>query len=125
MADSLNDISEFVFGSLSINRTEARFSGGTTREQLLVFLKDVRYNGQVYLSDSVSSTLRTNIINKLNTVMDFTYTDVVIRTMRGVDTEIIQDTGGTSLSGDDIWHNTGGTSITGDDVIINVGDGGI
>ena len=86
IADALNDISGLIFGSLSLNRTEARFSGGTTREQLLVFLKAVNYDNQVYLSDSVSSTLRTNIINKLNTITDFTYTDVEIRTMGGIDT---------------------------------------
>lgn len=33
----------------------------------------------------------------------------------------IHDTGGTSLTGDDIWHDTGGTSITGDDIIHDTG----
>ena len=39
------------------------------------------------------------------------------------DDNVILDTGGTSLTGDDIWHDTGGTSLTGDDIIQDTGAG--
>lgn len=39
------------------------------------------------------------------------------------DDNVILDTGGTSLIGDDIWHDTGGTSLSGDDIIQDTGAG--
>ena len=39
------------------------------------------------------------------------------------DDNVILDTGGTSLTGDDIWNDTGGTGVTGDDVINDTGGG--
>ena len=77
----LGEVSGLSYTQLSINRSENRFSGGSTREQLLVFLKDVTYNNDTYLNDSNSSTLRTNIISKLDEMTNFTYTDVEIRSL--------------------------------------------
>jgi len=37
---------------------------------------------------------------------------------------VIQNTGGTSLTGDDIWDDNGGTAVTGDDVIQTIGGEG-
>jgi hypothetical protein len=34
---------------------------------------------------------------------------------------VIQDTGGTALGGDDVWGDTGGTGVSGDDVIQDTG----
>ena len=44
----LRQVTDLSFWVLAINRSETRFSGGTTREQLLIFLKDVIYNGKQY-----------------------------------------------------------------------------
>jgi len=35
--------------------------------------------------------------------------------------DVVQDNGGTELSGSDIWNDNGGTAITGDDVVQDVG----
>jgi len=79
---ALREIDNLDFRYLCINRTEARFSGGTTREQLLIFMKEITYNSNQYLSDSASGTLRTAIIGKLNGITDLTYNDVEIRSTR-------------------------------------------
>lgn len=82
MDENFREISGLAFEYLSINRTEARFSGGTTREQLLIFMKNVTYNSDSYLSSTNSASLRTAINNKLDTVTDLTYVDTEIRTTR-------------------------------------------
>ena len=76
------EISGLEFGFLSINRAENRFSAGSTREQLLIFMKDVIYNSSIYLSDTDSGNLRTALINKLDAITDLTYNDVEIRSTR-------------------------------------------
>jgi hypothetical protein len=80
--EKFREISGLEFWELLINRSECRFSNTTTREQLLIFMKNVVYNGIIFLSDLQSDSLRTAIINKLDTVTDITYTDVVIRTSK-------------------------------------------
>ena len=78
------EITLLTYGFLCINRAENRFSGGTTREQLLIFMKDITYNSDIYLSDTNSAALRTDLINKLATIASITYTDVEIRTTRAI-----------------------------------------
>jgi hypothetical protein len=80
--EKLREITEVTYFVLAINRAENRFSNSTTREQLLIFMKDVQYNSNSYLSDSDSASLRTAVINKLDTITDLTYNDVEIRTTR-------------------------------------------
>jgi len=75
-------ITNFTYGFLSINRAENRLSSGTTREQLLIFLKDVVYGGNTYLTEANAAALRTAIITKLALIPAITYTDVEIRTTR-------------------------------------------
>jgi hypothetical protein len=82
--EKLREITLLEYQFLSINRSENRFSNGTTREQLLIFMKDIKYNNVVFLSDSGSAALRTTLINKLNSLLDITYNDVEIRTTRTV-----------------------------------------
>jgi hypothetical protein len=91
-----------------VNKSECRFSDSTTREQLLIFLKNVTMSnislalnddddlldsGQnllvpgiteslSFLTDAQSDDLRQSIIDVLNTVSDITYDDVEIRTTR-------------------------------------------
>ena len=81
---AFREIDGLDYSFLSINRTEARFSGGSTREQLLIFMKNVTYNDLTFLTDTDSSTLRTNIKNKLDTLGAITYTDVEIRILREI-----------------------------------------
>jgi len=81
---AFREISGLGYWELLINRSESRFSNTTTREQLLIFMKDVVYNGDRYLTNSQSSGLRTAIINKLDSLSDITYADVEIRTSRTV-----------------------------------------
>lgn len=80
----LCEIANLSFGSLYVNRAENRFSNGTVREQMLVFMKNVSYSGNAYLSDSQSSTVRTNIINKMNELTEISYIDVEVRTTREI-----------------------------------------
>lgn len=80
--EAFREIADLEFSFLSINRAENRFSGGTTREQLLIFMKDITYDGNTYLSDADSGTLRTALIGKLNGITDLTYTDVEVRSTR-------------------------------------------
>jgi len=79
---AFREISGLEFWILSINRSECRFANATTREQLLIFMKDVVYNSNAFLSDTQSSSLRTAIINKLDELSDIQYSDVEIRTTR-------------------------------------------
>jgi anti-anti-sigma regulatory factor len=81
---AFRQISGLEYWELLINRSECRFSNSTTREQLLLFMKDVKYNGTTFLSDIQSSNMRTAIINKLNELSDITYNDVEIRTTRQI-----------------------------------------
>lgn len=81
---AFRQISGLEYWELLINRSECRFSNSTTREQLLLFMKDVKYNGTSFLSDIQSSNMRTAIINKLNELSDITYNDVEIRTTRQI-----------------------------------------
>jgi len=80
--EAFRQISGLEFWELLINRAECKFANSTTREQLLIFMKDVVYNSVTFLSDTQSSSLRTAIINKLGTLADITYVDVEIRTSR-------------------------------------------
>ena len=82
--EAFRQITGLEFWELLINRSECRFSNGSTREQLLIFMKDVIYNGNKYLTDAQSSNLRTAIIDKLDSMSDITYSDVEIRTSRVV-----------------------------------------
>jgi hypothetical protein len=78
----LREITALEFQFLSINRAENRFSNETTREQLLIFMKDIKYDGVVFLSDTNSSALRTAIVNKMNDTAELIFNDVEIRTTR-------------------------------------------
>ena len=80
--DAFREIDTLEYQYLDINRSECRFSGGTTREQLLIFMKNVTYGGNSYLSDTESGNLRTAIVNALNGLSDVTYSDVEVRTTR-------------------------------------------
>ena len=82
--EAFRQIPNLEFWELLINRSECRFSNSTTREQLLIFMKDVVYSGTRFLSDSQSDTLRNAIISKLDSLSDITYTDVEMRTTRSV-----------------------------------------
>jgi hypothetical protein len=82
--EAFRQISGLEFWELLINRSECRFSNSTTREQLLIFMKDVVYSGTRFLSDAQSSSLRTAIIDKLDSLSDITYTDVEMRTTRTI-----------------------------------------
>jgi len=75
-------IANFSYGFLCINRAENRFAAGTTREQLLIFIKDITYGGNTYLTEANAAALRTEIINKLGLITAITYTDVEVRTTR-------------------------------------------
>lgn len=77
-----SEISGLGYGKLAINRAENRFSNGTTREQMLIFMKDVTYSGNSYLTDAQSTSLRSDLISKLNSITEITYDDVEIRTTR-------------------------------------------
>lgn len=76
------EITDLEFGFLSMNRSETRFSGGTTREQLVIFMKSVMFEDDSFLSDAQSNNLRGQLINKLDQISNLTYTDVEIRTVR-------------------------------------------
>ena len=78
----LREIVDLEYEYLNINRAENKFSNGTTREQLLIFMKDIVYAGNSYLSDTSSAALRTAIINVLNDIVNLTYTDVEVRSTR-------------------------------------------
>lgn len=80
--DAFREIEDLEYRYLDINRSECRFSGGTTREQLLIFMKDVNYKNNDYLSDTDSSSLRMALVNKLNSLSDITFSDVEIRSTR-------------------------------------------
>jgi len=82
--ESFRQISGFKFNELLINRSECRFSNGTTREQLLIFFKDIMYTENSFLTDTQSTNLRNAIINKLDSLTDISYNDVEIRTSRVV-----------------------------------------
>jgi len=82
--DALAQISELKYSEVLINRSECRFSNSTTREQLLVFLKDVSFNDIKFLSDSQSTSLRVALISQLNQLSDLEYDSVEIRTTRTV-----------------------------------------
>ena len=81
---AFREIADLEYQFCSINRAENRFSGGTTREQLLIFMKYITYDGNSYLSDTESGNLRTALINKLDAIDDLTYVDVEIRSSRTV-----------------------------------------
>ena len=72
-------ISILDYVSLNINRSETRFSNGTTREQLLIFMKDITYNGNTWLTLTDVTAFRNAIIAALNTVDSLTYDDVEVR----------------------------------------------
>lgn len=76
------EIDGLEFQFLDINRADNRFSGGSTRQQLLIFMKDITYNSSKFLSDTNSNTLRNSLKTKLDNIIDVTYTDVEIRTSR-------------------------------------------
>ena len=83
--EAFRQISGLEYWELLINRSECRFANTTTREQLLIFLKGVVYNSVTFLSDSQSTTLRTALINKLDSLSStVSYDDVVIRTSRTI-----------------------------------------
>jgi len=82
--EAFRQISGLEYWELLINRSECRFANSTTREQLLLFMKDVVYNNTRFLSDSQSSSLRTAIINKLTSLPDIEFSDVEVRTTRTV-----------------------------------------
>jgi len=83
--EAFRDIADLEWQFLNVNRAENRFSGGTTREQLLIFMKNVTVGGTSFLSDTQSTTLRNNLITALNTISSITFVDVEIRTTRTVD----------------------------------------
>ena len=76
------EITSLTWSYLCINRAENRFANTTTREQLLIFMKNATYNGDAYLSDTNSASLRSDLISKLNSIVSITYVDVEIRTTR-------------------------------------------
>jgi hypothetical protein len=82
--DAFRQILGLKYSELLVNRSECRFSNTTTREQLLLFLKDVSFNDVKFISDSQSTSMRTAIINKLNELSDIEYDNVEIRTTRFV-----------------------------------------
>lgn len=82
--NAFREISGLGYEYLDINRAENRLSNGTTREQLLIFMKEVKYNDESYLTDTSSSSVRTALINKLAELTDITYSDIEIRTKRTI-----------------------------------------
>jgi len=80
--EKFRELDELSFADLNINRSETRFSDGETREQLLIFMKGVSWDGSNFLSDTNSNTLRNNLVTKLNSISGLSYTDVEIRTSR-------------------------------------------
>lgn len=77
--EQMRKVSGMDYDGIYINRSENRFSNGTTREQLLFFMKGVIYNGNRFLTDSSSAALRSDIITKLASVDGLTYDDVELR----------------------------------------------
>jgi len=72
------------YSMFHVNRSECRFSDSSTREQLLIFLKDVKLNGSNFLSDADSTSLRNSLKTVLNNTQSITYTDIEMRTSREV-----------------------------------------
>jgi hypothetical protein len=77
-------ISGLYYSNFCVNRSECRMSDSSTREQLLIFLKGVTLNGSSFLTDAQSDSLRTSIMQVLNTTSDITYFDVEMRTSREI-----------------------------------------
>ena len=48
-------------------------------------MKNVTVSGTSFLSDTVSTTLRNDLMTALNTISTITFTDVEVRTTRSVD----------------------------------------
>jgi hypothetical protein len=83
--NELRTISGFSYEYFYVNRSECRFSDSSTREQLLIFLKNVKLNGNTFLSNSQSTSLRSSIISVMNSLINsFSYNDVIMRTYREV-----------------------------------------
>ena len=76
------DISNFDFFDLAISHIEIIDANQNTSNEAILFVKRGKYNDNSYLSDSDSSTLRTAIINKLNSESDITFNDVEVRSQR-------------------------------------------
>ena len=79
---SFRSIEGIKYENFHVNRAECRFSDSFTREQLLIFLKNVTLDGVSFLSDVQSTSLRNSLMSILNVVADITYFDVEIRTSR-------------------------------------------
>jgi hypothetical protein len=79
---AFRNIQGLYYENFGVNRSECRFSNSDTREQLLVFLKNVIVNGNKFLTDMQSTSLRSSLISALNSVIDISFTDVEIRTTR-------------------------------------------
>jgi hypothetical protein len=69
---------------LAVNRAENRFSTGTTREQLLIFMQTVKYNGNDYLTSTDAANLRTDLLTSLNSISEIQYEDVQVRTRKTI-----------------------------------------
>lgn len=80
--EGLRSIPGLEYYELLINRSECRFLNGSTREQLLIFLKDTKYNGNTFLTEEACSTMRNAIILMLESLTDIYYTDVEVRISR-------------------------------------------
>jgi len=82
--EAFRTIQGLEYLDLCINRSETRFSDASTREQLLIFMKDVVYRCERFLTDTQSDNLRTALITVLDSISSITYGDVEIRTTREV-----------------------------------------
>lgn len=80
--EAFREIADLSWDKLCVNRSENRFSSGITREQLLIFMHGITYDGDEYLSDTDSNSLRNAIKGKLDNLSDITYVDVEVRSFR-------------------------------------------
>jgi len=78
----LRDIDNFDFFDLAISNIEIVDANQNTSNEAILFVKRGKYNNISYLSDTNSATLRTAIINKLNSDSDITFDDVEVRSQR-------------------------------------------
>lgn len=78
----LENIENLIWEEIGINQSHNVNSDNQLSEDIVIFLKKARYNGAEYMSDTVSNSLRTEIISKLNNDFDIGFTDVEIRSSR-------------------------------------------
>lgn len=79
---ALRDISGLEYGDLNIYQSHNYTYLEQVSESMMIFFKKSLYNSVGYISDSDSATLRTSIINQLNSIDNLTYDDVELRVSR-------------------------------------------